>query len=570
MPIVTDMDEPSLPSVIACTDDSPRAWSTLTSESPSGSTWKIPAAFLQEPRPPSAQAWTDRSAPVKPDKDEDLLPFPFDENFAKDDDILHNFSTPLAHTKTKSEGSRFSKMTSQMMGAFAVSRLGERNPGNTTPLGNQRMVLQWEDATPMQRLTRHWVYELTSALAIVFNAAFVAIATQHRAEMAPRSTSNRVPQELYATVLSLLFSILFMADLTLRFAAEPQRFLTKSRERAWNIFDVVVVFTGVLEAFASAIGAEESTVIFLRQFSVLRIVRLLRVIRMRISCRLMWFIRELRLMVFSLTGAVRALMWSAVLLAGILLVFGVFFTDGAVVYCVRHSAFGDVHTEELRRYFGTLSLSMLSLFMSMSGGEDWINVMSALAPLSAEYIVAFLVFVTVALLAFLNVITAVFIETAMQQAQNDKELMVQQELADQENYMSIMREVYNELDTNNNGEVSFDEFHLHINDARIQAYLQRLELDASQIQMLFKLLDTDRSGGVEAHEFVSGCMKLRGQAKAVDVAFLTSQVNYILESLVPFLEKLSTAVGCALPPTSPPFSDSSRAARSRSPSQMSG
>merc|ERR1719329_1367237 len=279
----------------------------------------------------------------------------------------------------------------------------------------------------------------------------------------------------------------------------------------------------------------------------------------------MWFIRELRLMVFSLTGAVRALMWSAVLLGGILLVFGVFFTDGAMVYCVRHRAFEDARTEELRRYFGTLSLSMLSLFMSMSGGEDWVNIMNALAPLSAEYVVAFLAFVTVALLAFLNVITAVFIETAMQQAQNDKELMVQQELADKEKNMSIMQEVYNELDTNNNGEVSFDEFHLHINDERIQAYLQKLELDASQIQMLFKLLDQDKSGGVEAHEFVSGCMRLRGYAKAVDVAFLTSQVNYILDSLVPFLEHFSLAA----PPGSPPFSESSRPARSRSPSQTS-
>lgn len=438
------------------------------------------------------------------------------------------------------------------LGSMVFNGTNGRELSTSTPLGAERVNQMYNNQTSLQRFTRHWTYEAGSALVIVANAVFVAIETQQRAVQAPLHQSGRVPQNITATIVGLLFSLIFAVDLGLRIASGPSRFLTSGRERSWNIFDIVVVCTGVLEALTTAADASDSLVIFLRKFSVLRVIRLLRVIRMRIiSNRVLTFIRELRLMVFSLTGAVRALMWSVVLLGGVLLVFGIFFTDGTVVYCVSNDAFAD---DALGRYFGTLARSMLTLFMAMSGGDDWINILDALQPLSSEYTAVFLVFIVVTLLAFLNVITAVFIETAMQQASNDKEMMVQQEIADQEKHMSIMRQVYHELDTNNNGEVSFEEFQKHINDERIQAYLQKLELDASQIQMLFKLLDRDHSGGVEAAEFVQGCMRLRGQAKAVDVAFLTSQVDYILESIEPLLERLSPLGKAALPPGVPPFS----------------
>merc|ERR550539_470518 len=107
----------------------------------------------------------------------------------------------------------------------------------------------------------------------------------------------------------------------------------------------------------------------------------------------------------------------------IFLVFGVFFTDGAIAYCVQNNVMRAAHTEELRRYFGTLSASTLSLYMAMSGGEDWAIFMTALNPLSWEYQLLFVLFVTFAVLALLNVVTAVFVGTAMQQAQSDRELM---------------------------------------------------------------------------------------------------------------------------------------------------
>merc|ERR1711897_41279 len=98
-------------------------------------------------------------------------------------------------------------------------------------------------------------------------------------------------------------------------------------------------------------------------------------------------------MVWSLTGAFKTLAWAVVSTGLVLIVCGVFFADGAVAYCTQHDAFTDDSTEELRKHFGSLWLSMLSLLMAMSGGEDWGQVKTALSPLSWEYTLFFLAFI---------------------------------------------------------------------------------------------------------------------------------------------------------------------------------
>merc|ERR1712232_1022536 len=49
---------------------------------------------------------------------------------------------------------------------------------------------------------------------------------------------------------------------------------------------------------------------------------------------------------------------------------------------------------------------------------------------------------------------------------------------------------------------------------------QTLELDTSEAKGLFHLLDVKCNGRVNADEFVSGCLRLKGQAKSLDVATL--------------------------------------------------
>jgi len=68
-----------------------------------------------------------------------------------------------------------------------------------------------------------------------------------------------------------------------------------------------------------------------------------------------------------------------------------------------------------------------------------------------------------------------------------------------------------ELDTNNSGALSLNEFEQHIEDEKILAYLSTLELDVNQVRTLFLLLDVDQTGEVDLEEFVNGCLRLKGE-----------------------------------------------------------
>merc|ERR1719191_1134375 len=181
----------------------------------------------------------------------------------------------------------------------------------------------------------------------------------------------------------------------------------------------------------------------------------------------------------------------------------------------------------------------------MSGGEDWGYMLHALEPLPWEYHLAFLVFVTFAILTLLNVVTAVFVEAAMQVSQNDKELVVLEEMESKGEFISMMQQVFEELDTNDSGALSMQEFEKHIEDEKLTAFLKSFDLDVSQVRTLFTLLDVDRTGEVDLDEFVSGCMRLKGGAKSLDMAILKYQVEWIMHNFMLWDKKFDFALRTA-------------------------
>lgn len=270
--------------------------------------------------------------------------------------------------------------------------------------------------------------------------------------------------------------------------------------------------------------------IILGKFSMLRIIRLLRVVRTSRTIRMGRFVRELRLMVYSLAGAMKTLGWAVVLIAIIIAIFGVYFTDGAVVHLEHHRTQVEAN-QALRMRFGALSSASLSLYMGMSGGVDWTELWEALGPLPAEYKFALLMFVTFSILALLNVITAVFVETAMQRSQNDRELLVQQELEQKVEFVDTLQRVFEELDANGSGSLTMEEFERQIQDEHILTYLSTLEIEVDQVRMLLPLLDLDRNGEVDIDEFINGCIRLKGGARSLDVGILQYQIEWLLHNM---------------------------------------
>merc|ERR1711879_417862 len=71
------------------------------------------------------------------------------------------------------------------------------------------------------------------------------------------------------------------------------------------------------------------------------------------------------------------------------------------------------------------------------------------------------------------------------------------------------------------------------------AYMQGHQLDVSDIANMFTLLDSDNNGSIEVDEFVLGTLRLKGQARCLDVMRLFQCFDYLQEEI----ERIQDALG---------------------------
>merc|ERR1719446_877460 len=102
----------------------------------------------------------------------------------------------------------------------------------------------------------------------------------------------------------------------------------------------------------------------------------------------------------------------------------------------------------------------------------------------------------------------------MTAAQSDKDECIVEQLQQEDSAIRQMQMIFEDADVDQSGAISFEEFNEHLADPRIRAHLASLGIDASEAEGLFRLLDMDNSGSITPEEFLIGCMRIKGAAKA--------------------------------------------------------
>jgi len=243
--------------------------------------------------------------------------------------------------------------------------------------------------------------------------------------------------------------------------------------------------------------------------------------------------RELRLLISGLLGSARSLLWSIVLLGMVVYLFGIFFEQGVLTYISDGNKKEGAlpRRDELLGYFGSIQVTMTTMFAVISGGEDWLTVMSPLAEMSGFYWVAFVVYIFLTTNGILHVIVGIFVESTMAASRNDKDLVISDELARKDSYMAQMNEVLKETDVDESGTISWEEFETKLQDPRVIAYFAALELDVGEARGLFDLLDVEETNEVPIDEFVVGCFRLKGGAKGIDLAALMYENKKMMKTI---------------------------------------
>lgn len=306
------------------------------------------------------------------------------------------------------------------------------------------------------------------------------------------------------------FCFAFTVELVLRLYVDRCEFFT-SESNAWNIFDLVVVVLQIAEMAWSLCHKIWSS--SAAAGNVTRVIRLLRttgrLIRTVRVFRLIRLLHELRMLATSIVSSMRSLIWALMLLMLIIYIVSVFFTEVVALHN-SHDPNGD---SEAQAWFGTLSRSCLTLLEAITGGISWdaavVPLMEDISPMLG---ILFCLYVSFCLLAVLNVVTGVFVDKATRMAQEEKE----------ETLVTTIGNLF--YHGTEDDCITWKEFSSKLSRPEMQEYFKDLNVDVSEAKGLFQLLDVDGSGGLELDEVISGCLRLRGPAKAIELALLGQEI----------------------------------------------
>lgn len=364
------------------------------------------------------------------------------------------------------------------------------------------------EASGLERILLHRYFEVLMATIVVFNAGLVGFEA-NRAQAAEMSSNHAEEAETDFTVgLDFFCAVFFTAELMLRISAHGLSFFRIKTWR-WNVFDTAILFFQWMYLAVLFFPRLEMPI----QMAVVRMLRFVRIVRI---FRLVRFLSELQLIVKSIRATVTGVAWALLLLMVIVYVCSVLFLQAVSVH---HSA--EVHPH-IERWFGGLFRTMLTLIECIFGGVGWDEVINPLVSnISPLLGVAFVIYVSVSICALLNLVTGLFVEKVTQTVRTGR---------DNDLARHICELFIKDIDEDH--ELGWEEFAEKMKGRAMQDFFKAIEVDPSDAKDFFAMLDTNNSGTVNAEEIVNGCLRLRGQAKSLDMAILIRAVDNIEATLV--------------------------------------
>lgn len=202
----------------------------------------------------------------------------------------------------------------------------------------------------------------------------------------------------------------------------------------------------------------------------------------------------------------------------------------------------------------TLAGSINTLWMTVTGGVDWSVPVQPLSNISWALPATFDCFWIFLTFALMNVMTAVFCQTAIEKAVAERDFASIEQLANKQSWCEEMRRVCVEIDANCSGQIELEEFEMALSDDRMRAFFESRGIEVSDVLTLFRLLDTDQRGCLELDDLVEGLLYLKGPARAMQLARVLQdgkELRHRLQELADLVEDRLAPPGRPRRPPSP-------------------
>jgi len=363
-----------------------------------------------------------------------------------------------------------------------------------------------------QVLTSPWC-ENFMTLVILANFVLIIVETDARAE------DEDAPPWMDWASYSVL--VLFVAELTLRLYTEREFFFRD----AWNLFDFAIVAS---DAIASLVAVILSNIF---PVSLLRVLRLAKVARVSKIFRMF---PELRLMLAGLLGSIRAILWGTVLLLIALLLVSVI----AVQFIhplnkeLERSGFY-YNCERCGKSYQSVLDSCLTFSQQILAGDSWGEVTIPIIehyPLTAIYFVA--VFLLIGL-AVHNLILGVIVDVAQESRKGlMKELERKRTMARKESQTSLLK-IFIDMDSDGSGSLTKDELVIGYEENQgFRDALKCLDISKEDLDIIWIIMDEDKSGHVLYNEFVAELYNLKNSDTQFMIAYIKYYITIIKDTIL--------------------------------------
>eukprot|EP00434_Breviolum_minutum_P009311 symbB.v1.2.008206.t1/scaffold492.1/size196413/9 len=433
-----------------------------------------------------------------------------------------------------------------------MEKASNTNPFRTFKTKKSLKTTNPAKMTFLQRVVHSKLWQVVTVSAIFGNILAMGVEVDYDITGALITPPTGIPTAF--SVLNYIFLAIFAIELVIKIAAYKADFI-RGDDHAWNLFDGFLVLSQAVEVLL-----ESSSVGGIRAIRILRLVRTLRVIR------LFHFFRELRMMVVCIFNSLMSLFWAMTLLVTVTYVFAILTAQGAATWLRDPNPWnptsvtvvqgGDAELagayqtdilssdglrQQITVHFESLLRTMLSLMMAVTGGCDWYQIAKPLMNMSYFYFSAFLFYVLLIVLCIMNVLSALFVEMALQI--KDRDLLIQAELAKIDAFLKDMRDLFDEVDVDGNGFVTRIELSTYMKNERVMAYFGGQGLDMSDVGLMFDLLDSSHDGTIGQAEFLLGTLRLKGGARCIEVMRLFQALDHIRKELGTVQQKLHIEPG---------------------------
>lgn len=377
-------------------------------------------------------------------------------------------------------------------------------------------------------IIKHPYFDMLSGALILLNTLVIGCETDYMAKHSGMSSAA------YA-ILRNIFNAAFTLELVLRVVGEKSKFLLGS-DVSWNCFDLLMVISAGTEIIFQALDLGRSSSVG-RVLRVLRIVRILRALRLG---RVLRYARTLKQITYALQSSMGTLFWAMVMIFLVVYCFAICFCQAVTEYLVEaESSISDTDREIFMDLWHGVPQSLYSLYLAMTGGRNWGEVIQPLMGIGWVYTTLFMVYISAVFFGVLNVVTAIFVDSALQSQQYHKDLLIQEKVERKQLYHDHLRSVFHQIDHDQSGCINGDEMEYFLTDPNLNMYLESIDIFPNDARALFRLLDHNNTGDVSIEEFCDGCFRLKGEAKSFDIHCLIFNIEVLQQSVDAMYEKIT-------------------------------